>query len=245
MARSGRDTEGASGRPRGRPPRIDRQQIVDAAVEIGREVGLADLSMTSVAHRLGVHRSALNYHVRDRDELVELVATAVLDYDMNEPWQPPEHAPWQEWIRAFSAELRRVLLAHSPLAVYFRFPPGAATGGLEQVDRMLGRLAAAGFDDASVSRSFVCVAQMVFMSVRDELMAAQAGTHPQDVELAQALSAGAADELPNLRRFLATGGHSDPDAQFAFNLECLIAGLETQLAERAAPARRRPRRTGR
>ena len=41
-----------------------------------------------------------------------------------------------------------------------------------------------------------------------------------------------ADDLPSLRRYVAAGAHGDPDDQFAFDLDCAIAGLEAQLARR-------------
>lgn len=201
---------------------------MEAAIALSREVGIAGISMTAVARRLGVHRSALNYHVRDRDELVGLVAGAALDLAIADDWAPADEAPWQDWVRAFAVELRTTLLENEPLALYFRLPDASASA-LRHFDRFGGRLYRAGFGTAGAAKAVVFVAQIVFMSVRDALMTRESGQHPQDRELARALG----DEsvpLPHLRAFLDAGGRPHPDDQFDFDLGCAIAGLEAALA---------------
>jgi AcrR family transcriptional regulator len=62
----------APGPPRrtGRPPRISREQIARAAVE----VGLSDLTLKAVAEHLGVSVAALYHHVDGKDDLMRLAA---------------------------------------------------------------------------------------------------------------------------------------------------------------------------
>jgi AcrR family transcriptional regulator len=61
-------------RRRGRPPRISRDDIVDAACELGIE----NLTMAAVAERLGVTHQSLYGWVRDRDELIDLVSDRLI-----------------------------------------------------------------------------------------------------------------------------------------------------------------------
>lgn len=229
-----KNSEPLASRPRGRPRQIDRQRIVEAALELGLE----NLTMRRVAAHLGVHPSALNYHVPSRDALLEAVAEAVLEIAIDDSWTPADDAPWQDWVRAFAVELRRILRAHTPLATYFRFPTGPGAGGLEQFDRFLGSLFAAGFDEPAVALATTYLAQAVFMSVRDELMSTD-GRHPQDVEFERSLDTVPDDQLRNIRRLLAAGGHGDADEQFAFNLDCVVIALEEQLNRSKREQRRR------
>jgi AcrR family transcriptional regulator len=185
--------------------------------------------MRGVAERLGVHPSALNYHVENREELVDAVATSIMEWAIQSPWAPADDTDWRQWVRAFAGELRNILLSHNELALYFRFMPGSGAGGLDQFDRFLGSLFAAGFDEHHVALATTYIAQVVFMSVRDELMARRPGRHPQDLELERTLDTVPSSELQNVRRLLAGGGHGDPVRQFAFDLDCVIAGLEVQL----------------
>ncbi|HEX6348620.1 MAG TPA: TetR family transcriptional regulator [Candidatus Dormibacteraeota bacterium] len=55
-----------------------RDRIVAAALEVVQEEGLEALSMRTLADRMGVKAASLYWHVRDREELVELLADAVL-----------------------------------------------------------------------------------------------------------------------------------------------------------------------
>ena len=52
----------------GRPARINRQLIAEAAGEIG----LADLTLKAVADRLGVSVTGLYHHIADKDDLMRL-----------------------------------------------------------------------------------------------------------------------------------------------------------------------------
>ncbi len=61
-------------RRRGRPPRISRDHIVDAACEVGIE----NLTMAAVAERLGVTHQSLYGWVQDRDELIDLVSDRLI-----------------------------------------------------------------------------------------------------------------------------------------------------------------------
>ena len=57
---------------------MDRQRIVDVALEIAHEHGVKGVTMTSVAERLGVAMPALYYHVSSRDELLGLIGVSLL-----------------------------------------------------------------------------------------------------------------------------------------------------------------------
>ena len=62
----------------GRPARVSRRSIAEAALE----VGLSTLTLTSLAHRLGVDHSTLYRHVASRDDIVLLACdTAIARMD--------------------------------------------------------------------------------------------------------------------------------------------------------------------
>lgn len=57
---------------------LSRAQIVDAAFEILSSYGLADLSMRRLARDLGVQPGALYWHVKNKQELLGVLAERVL-----------------------------------------------------------------------------------------------------------------------------------------------------------------------
>ncbi|KAA1422864.1 TetR/AcrR family transcriptional regulator [Mumia zhuanghuii] len=77
---------------RGRPPRVSRDQVVDAAVAIADADGLDAVSMRTVARSLDVGAMTLYSHVPGRDELVDaMVDRAYADLalpDADLSWRP-------------------------------------------------------------------------------------------------------------------------------------------------------------
>ncbi len=61
-----------------RQPGLTRERLVGAALELIGEEGLDGLSMRALADRLEVKAASLYWHVRDRRELVELLAKSIL-----------------------------------------------------------------------------------------------------------------------------------------------------------------------
>jgi len=58
---------------------LTRQRLVGAALDLINEEGLDGLSMRALADRLEVKAASLYWHVRDRRELIELLAESILD----------------------------------------------------------------------------------------------------------------------------------------------------------------------
>lgn len=103
----------------GRPPRIDRADIVRA----GRALGMAGLSVKAVAAELGVSATALYRHVDGRWGLERLVGESLLtDLELTDD---PQHTVAQHLL-SVGLELRSFLLDHPGLAVYLQtlFPRG-------------------------------------------------------------------------------------------------------------------------
>lgn len=98
-------------RPRARRGSINRERIVDAAVEIADTDGIHGLSMPKLARRLDVGVMSLYGHVLSKDDLVEAVAQRLLE----EVPAPDTSLPWDEAIREHFRSLRRTLVAHPGL----------------------------------------------------------------------------------------------------------------------------------
>jgi AcrR family transcriptional regulator len=56
-----------------------RKQLIESAIEVIAEVGLARASTVRIAQRAGVSRGVLTYHFRDRAELVGQVVQSIYD----------------------------------------------------------------------------------------------------------------------------------------------------------------------
>ena len=82
-------------------PGLSRARLVSEALELVSEEGLEALSMRGLADRMHVKAASLYWHVRDRRELLELLAEAILD---RVP-APPARG-WREGVRSIAAALQ-------------------------------------------------------------------------------------------------------------------------------------------
>jgi TetR/AcrR family tetracycline transcriptional repressor len=89
---------GTTEKRRGRPPRVSRDELVDAAIAVMRAQPDEPLTVARVAEQAGVSNMALYRHFRDRDELVDEVVVRLFR-ERNEAI--PLDAPWQEQLRVW------------------------------------------------------------------------------------------------------------------------------------------------
>jgi AcrR family transcriptional regulator len=86
---------------------LTRERLVEAALAWIREEGLDGLSMRALADQLAVKAASLYWHVRDRRELVELLAEAILESVR----VPRGNAGWRQSVLDIAAALSRRVAA--------------------------------------------------------------------------------------------------------------------------------------
>lgn len=213
----------ASVKRRGRPPRISRDQIVEAARAAGDGVRMAD-----VARALDVAPTALYHHVRGREELLELVAARILEETPFDDWAPPAAAPWTEFVRAYGLAFRQAMLANAGALRYVRLTTATTAGRLDQVERLVAALRLAGFGVDDIARAVQYVNLLVCGEAWERALTEPGGTGPQLAEFDRAVAARS-DELPALAGLAGPKHRPDAESQFAFALDCLIAGMTARL----------------
>lgn len=82
--------------------KLDRGRIVDEALALLQEEGLAQVSLRKVAARLGVGVSSLYWHVKDRDALYGLMSHTVFRSCL---LATPAAETWQQWLKGFGRAL--------------------------------------------------------------------------------------------------------------------------------------------
>ncbi|MFF1877285.1 TetR family transcriptional regulator [Leifsonia sp. NPDC058230] len=91
---------------------LDRQQVIDAALELLDDEGLEALSLRTLAGRLGVQAPTLYWHIGSKAELLDALADAIMDDAIRAIPKTRTDDDWAEWLLAALIELRRAMLHH-------------------------------------------------------------------------------------------------------------------------------------
>ena len=200
---------------RGRPPKINRADVVAAAIDLGLDA----FSLDGLAERLGVTTPALYHHVDGRDHVLQLAATQVIS---DAAPQLEECADWTEWLEGWATLIRAAV---GPVGEAFvetiRTQVGdeslaVAAGGLE-------RLVAAGFSPADAGHA-------LWLATRIACTAGPADAPAISAPL-QGVEQADADPPANVRAAMDAVA-ADADHGFDFDLAILIDGLSARLNRR-------------
>ncbi|MFI6503356.1 TetR/AcrR family transcriptional regulator [Nonomuraea typhae] len=208
------------GRPRGRPPRITRPAIADAALEVGFD----NLTLATVGERLQVSHSALYRHVADRQELVILA----IDRAMQRAEWPDPTGEWRADLREQAWAIWRLLDAHPGLIQEFlrltRFPSQI----MVRFGAAVRHLMACGFTPRN---AFLAVDTVFDLTVdvfgRGQQMDRPSGAGPVRVTTADAWAEGVGAEVAELMR----AALEEPAATwFERKLTLVLDGVAASLA---------------
>lgn len=215
---------------RARAP-LHRDDLVRAALELLDTAGIDGLTMRSLAERLGVQAASLYNHIRDKRDVLTLVADVIVA-DVARP--RPELA-WRQALAMVANDYRGVLLAHRDAARVLTDTPPLGPHRLRLMDDLLGILRSAGFSDDAVASASWVFNTFVTGFVLDEQSQAPASTEPaaaqQQFDVASWLKQLPADQFPNIVAIADPLVDQPMDSRFAFGLEALLDGLEARLAE--------------
>jgi AcrR family transcriptional regulator len=224
-----------SGEGSGRKRRVlDRDLIVGAALELLDEVGLEGLSMRRLADRLGVKAASVYWHVRDKEELLDLVFDRVIG-EVEVP--NPDPLRWQEQVWEVARRMRRVTNSHRDVAriQLGRFPIGP--NALVFSEGLLAILRAGGLPNRA-SAYFAALLPMyvsAFSLEEASGLKTPGGDEalPEKVleEIRDYFASLPAKSFANLSALAGEVTRGDPDDRFEFGLELLLDGLERRLGK--------------
>jgi len=134
-----------------RRPQLTRERVVAEALRVIAEEGVQALTMRSLAARLGVVPGALYHHVRNKEQLQDLVLDGVLaEVDCH----VDPSLPWAERIKLLAHRLRAVLEDHPGVAAILKTRDPLGPHSLALAEAFLAPLQAAGFGDREAGLAF-------------------------------------------------------------------------------------------
>lgn len=215
-----------SGRTRGRPPRISRDQIVAAA----RDVASVGLTMQAVADALGVSRKALHYYVGDREGLLTLVIADLFERELTTV-ELPDGDDWRAVLRAYAVAFRDGLVQVGAATDFTRLRGIGEAAALALADRVLDALLTAGFTPDVARYGLTAASNIAQSAAHSSAGQTPSGMHRHRAETSAALESEPQDTYPALRTVLDSAQlqRHDAEHQFDFELEVLISGLDRLL----------------
>ncbi|WP_101787545.1 TetR/AcrR family transcriptional regulator [Nonomuraea indica] len=231
------------GTRRGPRPRLDLATITAAAIEIADADGLAGVSMSGVAARVGVAPMALYRYVGSKDELLTVMADGAVP-------PPPERdgRSWRDYLVAWTRANRDLLLRRPWLLSLPGLDPPMGPRRLRWLDRALDALGDTPLDDGE---RFNVVTALTGYALTDATLTHRMSSGGRGLDdagitgaadygevLAEVLDPQAYPALTAMMRagLLRESEGWTEDADFRFGLDLLLDGVEALIARRATNA---------
>jgi AcrR family transcriptional regulator len=204
---------------------------VEAAITIADREGLDALTMRRVAQQLGAGTMSLYWHVRNKDELIELMRDQVAGEHTLQP-----SGDWRSDLARFARDTRAMFLRHPWLAsVAFGTPP-LGPNSLRQDELTMAAMSSLGVDlqtqGAIAAVVYFLVIGFVLRELAQDQLQQRTGVTIQEWRaqvgpyIQQQLATG---RYPNLQRATSSGTDMDNDATFEFILTFILDAVAAQL----------------
>lgn len=208
---------------------LDRERIIQAVLTLLREEGLGSISMRKIADSLGVKAASLYYHVKDKEQLMHLLAEQI----SSDVSFPDESLDWQEQLREWALHFRLVLHRYRDAISIMSATMAGSPQRLAHIEFLYRLFAQSGFSDPHIPWFASMVKNFIYSFVDEEnrLMAIAAPVEPSDkIEETPAtrMQLLSAEQYPHFVRLLPYTTAVNWDEEFLFGLKVLVDGFEAQ-----------------
>ncbi|MFF3737571.1 TetR/AcrR family transcriptional regulator C-terminal domain-containing protein [Streptomyces sp. NPDC002566] len=213
--------------------KLNSEVIARTALRLLDDVGLDGLTMRLVAQDLGVRAPTLYWHIKNKQELLDAMATLVYVEAAERLEEPRDGSSWEDWLADWARHLRQAMLSHRDGArvlagTYVNHPAVHRA-----VELNLRTLRDAGFTLSEAARGFPAVLHYTIGHTIEEQAHTDAA-YGDDNPYAPERLAGMIDA----ERFPLTAQASsdllgmDGDVGFESGLRILVLGLRAAREER-------------
>jgi AcrR family transcriptional regulator len=199
---------------------LTRDRIVTAAITLLDASGADGLTMRKLAEHLGVGSTTLYWHVKTKDDVLDLAVDAIFD----EVTLPQPHDDWKDDIRELVVQWLDTMLRH-PWAAPLLGRPMLGPNVLARTEFLQATLVRAGLTGTELSAATHGIANYVIGSALTQ-STWQRITDPEVKAFAHTHIRENAEQYPTLAATDHLHGQ-DWDALFRRGLEFMLAGLTT------------------
>lgn len=205
---------------------LDRSGIVEAVMRLAHRGGVDAITIRAVAEELGASRMALYRHVRDKQELLDLVADEIswrsADLDL------PDALPWADRLATLAERLRTQFAEHPAFIDLMVERSAHGRGGIRMAEHITRAVAASGLGDDAVARYALIFADVVLGRIQREHGGdpTRPSRNARLLDAAAHVTDGSADAV---RRYADAIRHVDADAVFSTEVAMVIAAIRAEL----------------
>jgi len=207
---------------------LSRERVLDAALRVADDGGLAGLTIRSLAEQLGTRPMSLYHYVAGKEEILDgLVDLVFAEIDLPEPT-----GRWREEMTKRARSARAVLRRHpwSIALLESRTTPGPAT--LRHHDATIGALRAGGFSIAQTGHAYAVLDAFTYGFAVQEASLPFEGPDGAAEVAGPIMELMAAGEYPHLVEFATQHAMLpgyDFGAEFEVGLGLVLDGLARML----------------
>ncbi|MFG3348564.1 TetR/AcrR family transcriptional regulator C-terminal domain-containing protein [Streptomyces sp. NPDC048018] len=212
--------------------RLQPETVAETALRLLNERGLDGLTLRAIAQELDVQAPALYWHFKNKQALLDEMATVMYRQMVADPAaRPPGDGSWQERILASNRGLRAGLLRYRDGAKVYSGARFTGTDHAADMEEQLGALVDAGFSLRDAVRASTTAYMYTLGFVTEEQ-----GTEPLPGQPREGFDVGErAERLAAFPLAAAAGAEifADCDGRFEEGLRLIVAGIEATYAPRA------------
>jgi AcrR family transcriptional regulator len=204
--------------------RLSAERVLDAAVALADEIGIADLTIRRLADALDVKPMTIYHHIPNKEAIID----GMVDRVFGEIDLPPTDIDWRDAMRIRSRSMRNALASHpwaAPL-MESRTNPGMTT--LLHHDAVLGCLRGGGLSLELTGHAYALIDAFLYgFAMQEATMPATGGEEMAEVAetIAEQMPT---DLLPHLAEYtierVLQPGYEFAD-EFDFGLNLILDGL--------------------
>ena len=205
---------------------LDRRSVIAAALLLLDREGFEGLTLRSLAKDLNVQAPALYWHFKNKQELLDEMATQVYSDGFKRLGMPLQDLPWLEWCRKMASAERQMLLRYRDGARMFGGTYLTDATLYEPMEASLQKLTSDGFPLAAALNLLSTIhCYVVGFTIEEQAVWPAPGK--RDARYAPEKRA----ERLNENQFPLTieAGRelfNAPDRRFEFGLEAILSGVE-------------------
>ena len=204
---------------------LDREIVVRTALRVLDEVGLEGLTLRKIAAALDVQAPALYWHFKNKQALIDEMATTVFADNVHEFGLPSADRTWDEWAAAYGKGLRRMLLRYRDGAKMFSGTYLTDSALYAPMELALQTFTTAGFTlPEAICGLATIYYYTVGFTIEEQAVYPRPGEHNPQYD-----SAKRAERIDSAKFPLAQAAgaelFSDFDQHFEQGLQLIIAGL--------------------